>query len=248
MASALKERAPEQEPILGWSRAAVSAQAPTVHDVAVHYAAAASRTVFTRKHLFDQLSLEWHEGTRPTSSLSEIQVYPSYQRIIGMGRDALPYIVDALRRQADHWHWALFAITGENPVPSGAEGNLELIRVAWLLWASRDSRATASRDAQLSEAAQFYLEGKVEISQLARMLSADPSDIAAEFEQRGFVRSLTTIQLSEEERRRRLLLLCRARAAGVMYSATLAARDVIASQRIEGIDARLHLASSDPVE
>ena len=70
----------------------------------------------------------------------------------------------------------------------------------------RIQEALTSGDAQLREAGRLYLEGKVEISQLARMMSADPSDIAAAFEQRGLVRSLSTIQLSDEDRQRRLLL------------------------------------------
>ncbi len=90
----------------------------------------------TRPHLFDQLTLEWREGTAFTPSLADIVAHPSYLRIIGMGREALPYILNELRRAPDHWHWALFSITGENPVPREASGDLEKMREAWLSWAS----------------------------------------------------------------------------------------------------------------
>jgi hypothetical protein len=137
MAQALKDRPGEQQrSILNWPQAAVSVPSGAMLAVASHYGAPASRIVYTRQHLFDQLETEWHEGTMFSSSLSEIVAHPSYQRIIGMGRDALPLIFAALRRRADHWHWALRSITGENPVPSESNGDLEKTREAWLSWAS----------------------------------------------------------------------------------------------------------------
>ena len=90
----------------------------------------------SRQPILGLLLLEWHEATLYSSSLTEIIAHPSYQRIIGMGRDALPFILAALRREPDHWHWALFSITGANPVPPEASGNLEKTRDAWLNWAA----------------------------------------------------------------------------------------------------------------
>ena len=109
-------------------------------------------------------------------------------------------------------------------------------------------RADADWDARLSEAGQLFMEGKLEIAEIGRLLSAKPSDVAAEFEQKGLIRSLATLRLSPEERQRRLLMMERHRAAGVTASPALVARDVIASQRIEGIDARSHLDTSSHVE
>ncbi len=139
MAQAFKEGSIEHSRMLDWPRAAVSVRADSMHAVVEHYSAAASRVVWTKQHLFDQLTLEWREGTMLLSSLSDIVAHPSYQRIIGMGQDALPYILDELRRAPDHWHWALVSITGENPVHAESSGDLEKMRQAWLGWASSKS-------------------------------------------------------------------------------------------------------------
>ncbi|MDP2273535.1 MAG: hypothetical protein Q8K32_22535 [Archangium sp.] len=139
MAQAFQEKPFEPSRILDWPGAAFSVRADSMRAVAEHYAAAASRVVWTKQHLFDQLTLEWREGTFLVSSLSDIVAHPSYQRIIGMGQDALPYILDELRRAPDHWHWALVSITGANPVPPESSGDLERMRQAWLSWASSKS-------------------------------------------------------------------------------------------------------------
>ena len=48
-----------------------------------------------------------------------------YQQIIGLGSCAVPLILAELRRETDHWSWALEAITGESPVPNEVAGNVE---------------------------------------------------------------------------------------------------------------------------
>ena len=42
-----------------------------------------------------------------------------------------------MRREPDHWFWALQAITGENPVPATGRGNLERMTEARLEWAKQ---------------------------------------------------------------------------------------------------------------
>jgi len=51
-----------------------------------------------------------------------------------MGREALPLILGALRREPDHWFVALRRITGEDPVPEDARGDLHRMAEAWLRW------------------------------------------------------------------------------------------------------------------
>ncbi len=63
-------------------------------------------------------------------------MHPAYQQIIGMGDRALPLIFKDLRREPDHWFWALQAITGENPVSEQNAGDLEAMTGDWLVWAS----------------------------------------------------------------------------------------------------------------
>ena len=67
-------------------------------------------------HRFYSLTATWRRETALRSSVTAIAMHPAYQQIIGLGEPALPLIFGELRREPDHWFWALGAITGENPV------------------------------------------------------------------------------------------------------------------------------------
>ncbi|HET6880615.1 MAG TPA: hypothetical protein VFI31_10695 [Pirellulales bacterium] len=86
---------------------------------------------------FHQLAGEWKQATLLTSSGTEMLLHPAYQQIIGMGPEAVPLLVAELRRDPDHWFWALKAITGEDPVAEGDRGNLARMTDAWLKWAEQ---------------------------------------------------------------------------------------------------------------
>lgn len=89
---------------------------------------------------FQELADTWREETKYISSTQEMVLHPAYLQIIGMGRDALPFIFAELRRQPDHWFWALWAITGgEDPVPPEDKGDLKAMTRHWLQWAERRS-------------------------------------------------------------------------------------------------------------
>jgi hypothetical protein len=89
---------------------------------------------------FQELADTWREETKYYSSTQEMVLNPAYLQIIGMGRDALPFILAELRRQPDHWFWALWAITGgEDPVPPEDKGDLKAMTRHWLQWAERRS-------------------------------------------------------------------------------------------------------------
>jgi hypothetical protein len=68
------------------------------------------------------------------SSITDMVLLPSYQRIIGLGSGAIPLLLAELERKPDHWFWALQAITGEDPVPAASRGNLIEMSAAWLTW------------------------------------------------------------------------------------------------------------------
>jgi hypothetical protein len=51
-----------------------------------------------------------------------------------MGPTVVPDILRELKREEDHWFWALRAITGENPVAPEYAGNLEEMAKAWIAW------------------------------------------------------------------------------------------------------------------
>jgi len=81
---------------------------------------------------FRDLARTWKNERRATSSLVMIAMHPAYQRIIGFGLPAVPLILAELRRELDHWFWALKAITGEDPVPAGRRGNMKEMAEIWL--------------------------------------------------------------------------------------------------------------------
>ena len=59
-----------------------------------------------------------------------------------MGEKAVPFILVELQRELaigepDDWFVALWAITGENPVPLESRGNLKEMAKAWLEWGYR---------------------------------------------------------------------------------------------------------------
>ncbi len=83
---------------------------------------------------FQELVDEWRSQTEFYSSIIDIATHPAYQRIIGMGRTAIPLILQELSKQPDHWFWALKAITGEDPVHEQDQGDLVKMRTAWLAW------------------------------------------------------------------------------------------------------------------
>ena len=59
-------------------------------------------------------------------------MHPAYQRIIGMGSDAVPLILRELQKRRGHWFWALHFITGEDPTRAGDD--VDQARDAWLAW------------------------------------------------------------------------------------------------------------------
>lgn len=87
---------------------------------------------------FLELASQWKEETKFYSSLTDICIHPAYQRIIGMGEDALPFILAELESETNHWFWALTAMTGVDPVPYEHRGTMDKMKNAWLKWAQEN--------------------------------------------------------------------------------------------------------------
>ena len=83
---------------------------------------------------FRGLVAQWKQGTRFLSSIHDMVTHPAYLQLIGMGREAVPLLLAELRREPDHWFVALQAITGTNPIPPSACGNVDDMTDAWLSW------------------------------------------------------------------------------------------------------------------
>jgi hypothetical protein len=83
---------------------------------------------------FSQLAAEWKAKSRFLSNTAQMAMLNPYQRIIGMGTPAVPFILQELQREPDQWFWALEAITGENPVPRDSAGAVREMAQAWIEW------------------------------------------------------------------------------------------------------------------
>lgn len=110
-----------------------------VHELTPDLSGSAERSLTeddaTAGRAFHNLASQWKEATQFVSSVTEMVTDPAYQQIIGMGKAVLPFIFAELRREPDHWFWALQAITGENPVPPADRGRIQAMTQAWLDWA-----------------------------------------------------------------------------------------------------------------
>ena len=54
-----------------------------------------------------------------------------------MGEIVLPFMFIKLQNDPQHLFYALYQITGENPVPLAHAGNFKLMITDWLNWATQ---------------------------------------------------------------------------------------------------------------
>jgi hypothetical protein len=101
----------------------------------LEYATPISRIENDELLKFKTLATQWVSETESFSSISQISMNSSYQRIIGMGKPAVPFILDELETEPNHWFWALYAILGVNPVRKENRGRIKQMAEDWLNWA-----------------------------------------------------------------------------------------------------------------
>jgi hypothetical protein len=87
--------------------------------------------------LFRHLSAWWKRDTEFQSSPARVAMHPAYQRIIGLGREALPLILGDLEKTQAPWFWALRAISGEDPVQAEDRGYIDRMTRAWIRWGTQ---------------------------------------------------------------------------------------------------------------
>lgn len=90
---------------------------------------------------FQRLRDVWKTNKLVISSISKIVSDPAYLKIIGLGPDVLPHILEELRREPDFWFVALEAITRENPVRAEHAGDIVAMAEDWLQWEHQRHRA-----------------------------------------------------------------------------------------------------------
>jgi len=88
---------------------------------------------------FNELVDQWKSETALLSTTRDMMLTPSFSKIVGMQEQAIPLIIESLRRETSFLFLALHVITKQNPVPPSAQGRIGEIINAWLTWASRNS-------------------------------------------------------------------------------------------------------------
>ena len=83
---------------------------------------------------FIRLRDEWKGQRRHEPSTPKVVLIPAYQKIIGMGQTAIPFLLRELETNLDAWFWALMMITEENPVTEDFRGDGESMAQAWIQW------------------------------------------------------------------------------------------------------------------
>ena len=89
----------------------------------------------TVEERFGRLAAVWHRETGYLSSMSEADSHPAYWEIISLGAEVVPLLLRDLEENHTHWFAALRAITGAQPIPKSAAGNIPKMAEAWLRWA-----------------------------------------------------------------------------------------------------------------
>lgn len=84
---------------------------------------------------FNQLAARWKSETESLSSIKKKITHPDYLKIIEMGYEVIPIILQSLLKEPDHWFVALNKISGENPISYGA--SFQEAVIGWLQWGQR---------------------------------------------------------------------------------------------------------------
>jgi hypothetical protein len=90
------------------------------------------RTESPNARKFRRLAEQWYHETGMISMIHKKSMHPAYQRIIGMGKDALPFIFHEMKKKRAHWLWALSAIIDDDIAKP--EHTLTEACEAWIKW------------------------------------------------------------------------------------------------------------------
>ena len=88
----------------------------------------------TDRETFRRFADEWERDRPRGTDVEQMTQHPAYQRIIAMGEPAVPWLLQRLAENPDHWFVALNAITGARPVPPESRGRIKEMTQAWLSW------------------------------------------------------------------------------------------------------------------
>jgi hypothetical protein len=88
----------------------------------------------TLEQEFNELARQWRRETGMASFIRQKAMHPAYQKIIGMGRDALPFIFRELSGHGGDWLWALESIVRPKVNPAQGAADFKVAVAAWLKW------------------------------------------------------------------------------------------------------------------
>lgn len=90
-----------------------------------------------KKARFNELAKQWRRETRHCSVLSQRYAHPAYRKILAMGQDAIPWILNELRDRPDRWFSALADLTEYDEI--GSDHTFDSAVEAWLEWGQRNN-------------------------------------------------------------------------------------------------------------
>lgn len=87
---------------------------------------------------FREQAEKWARETQHLSSPSQKAAHPSYQAILGMGRENRDEIIRLLlldlQQNRRLWFWALSYLTEDNPISPAEAGKIDRMIGAWVNW------------------------------------------------------------------------------------------------------------------
>jgi hypothetical protein len=95
----------------------------------------ALRETPTLEEEFNKFAAEWKADIGPESTIFRTVAHPAYLGIIALGDGVIPFILDDLQKQPNHWFPALRALAHNfSPVKPEDAGNIKKMTKAWLKW------------------------------------------------------------------------------------------------------------------
>ena len=83
---------------------------------------------------FREQADKWERETQHLSSPTQRIMHPSYQAILGMGREIVPILLRDLQQNRRAWFGALSYLTHENPIDPKDAGEMDKMIAAWVNW------------------------------------------------------------------------------------------------------------------
>ena len=83
---------------------------------------------------FREQADKWERETQLLSSPTQRIMHPSYQAILGMGREVIPLLLRDMQQNRRPWFWALSYLTHENPINPKDAGRMDKMIEAWVKW------------------------------------------------------------------------------------------------------------------